>query len=169
MAEKSQEVPAATLSQAKKDTTPVYELGYHVVPTVPEDGVSGVVEKIRKALGSAEILNEQFPSRLVLAYTVERSVQGKREKYGESHFGFIKFATDRENIPALNKALSAMSEILRFIIVETVREDAPAPRRAIFTSSRLEGETIKKPEVAPEKAAEVSEAELDKSIDALVN
>ena len=170
MAEKSHsEAPAEELSQAKKDTTPVYELGFHVVPTVPEDGVSAVVEKVRKALGDAEIISEHFPSRMTLAYRIERSVQGKREKYTESYFGFIKFACEREAIPALQAALTAMPQVLRFIVISTVREDIPAPRRAVFTSSRLEGETIKKPEVAPEKAAEVSEEELDKSIEALVN
>ena len=172
MAEKSQaadpEVGEA-LSQAKKNSTPVYEVGFHVVPTVPEDGVAAVVEKIRKALGDAEIISEQFPSMMTLAYQVERSVQGKREKYNQSYFGFIKFATDRENLQAFQAALTATPQVLRFLVIETVREDAPAPRRAVFASSRLEGETIKKPEAAPEKSAEVSEEELDKSIDALVN
>ncbi len=51
-----------------------------------------------------------------------------------------------------------------------MREDATvAPRRAVFTSDRLEGETIKKPAAAPEEKTAVSEEELDKSIDALVS
>lgn len=173
MTEKSHpEAPAEGLSQAKP-TTPVYEIGFHVVPTVAEDGVAAVVEKIRAALGSAEIIAEHFPQKMLLTYQVERSVQGKREKYTEAYFGFIKFAlaeaAERSAIPTLQAALTALPEVLRFLIIETVREDAPNPRRAVFTSSRLEGETIKKPEAAPERAAEVSEEELDKSIDALVN
>ena len=58
--------------------------------------------------------------------------------------------------------------MLRSLIIETVREDIVPPKaRAVFTSDRLEGETIKAPKAPKEVPAEVSEAELDKSIDAL--
>ena len=66
-------------------------------------------------------------------------------------------------------ALRGMSEVLRFLVIETVREDVVAPRRAVFSSDRLEGEPIKKPTAAPEAVREISEEELNKSIDALVN
>ncbi len=167
MTEKSHSAQAE-LSQAKS-TTPVFEVGFHLVPTVPEDGVAAAVEKIHGLLKDAEIISEQFPTRMTLAYQVERSVQGKREKYTESYFGFIKFATERDAIPAFQEALRAMPQVLRYLVVHTVREDVVNPRRAVFTSSRLEGEVIQKPQAEAEVKAEVSEEELDKSIDALVN
>lgn len=156
-------------TQADINKQPVYEVGFHVVPTVGEDGVPAVVEKIRALLGNAEIIKEEAPRKLTLAYTIERSNSGKREKYNEAYFGFIKFATDKSAIPALMQTLTAMREVLRFLLVESVREDVVKPRRAIFTSDRLEGETIQKPVATPEKAGEVSEEELDKSLEALVN
>ena len=174
MTEKSHSAQAE-LSQAKSlptgqaGTTPVFEVGFHLVPTIQEDGVAAVVEKIHSALKDAEIISEQFPTRMTLAYQVERSVQGKREKYTESYFGFIKFATERDAIPGLQAALRAMSPVLRFMVINTEREDVANPRRAVFTSSRLEGEVIHKPEAQAEVKAAVSEEELDKSIDALVN
>ncbi|MDE1925242.1 MAG: 30S ribosomal protein S6 [Patescibacteria group bacterium] len=154
---------------------PVYEVGFHIVPTVAEAEVGGVVEKIRALLGDlpdgragAEIIKEEYPHKLTLAYAIERSNSGKREKYNEAYFGWIKFATDKSAIPALQRSLTAMREVLRFLVVETVREDMAKPRRAIFTSDRLEGETIQKPVAAPEKSGEVSDEELDKSLEALV-
>lgn len=170
--EESSELSQASTSEPKakagsKDTTPVYELGFHIVPNVLEEALPAIVEKVRAALGGAEIISEQFPARIPLAYTVERSVQGKREKYNESYFGFIKFAMERSEMKAFEVALHSMPEVLRSLIIETVREDMPAPRRAIFNSRKLEGEIIKKPEAAPEKAVEVSDEELDKSIEAL--
>ncbi len=151
-----------------KNTTPVYEIGFHIISTVGEEGVPAVVDSIRKALGKAEIISESFPHKITLAYQVERATQGKREKYTESYFGHIKFAMEREGINAFTEAMRTLNPILRFLIVETVREDiAAAPRRAVFTSDRLEGKTIEKPVGAAEKPAEVSEAELDKSIEAL--
>jgi len=149
---------------------PVYEVGFHVAPTVGDEGVASVVDSIKTALGDAEIISEQFPQKMKLAYTIVRSETGKREKSDDAYFGFIKFALDREHVNAFQDALRADRKVLRFLLIETVREDiAAAPRRAVFSSDRLEGETIKKPvEEVAEKSAEVSEEELDKSIDALV-
>ncbi len=161
----------ANTAPSGKEKRPIYEVGFHVAPTVPEGEVGAVVEKIRAALGGeAEFINESFPQKMTLAYTIELSDAGKRDKYNEAYFGWIKFGTEREKIPAFENALRGMKEVLRFILIETVREDiTAAPRRAIFSSDRLEGETIKKPVAAPEKGGEVSQEELDKSLDALVS
>lgn len=174
MAETSQAFEASSQATsgpsvaAVKNTTPVYEICFHIVPTVGDEGVSAVVESIRKTLGDAEIISEGFPKKITLAYQVERATQGKREKYTESYFGHIKFAMEREGVTAFTTAIRALQPILRFLIIETVREDiAQAPRRAVFSSDRLEGKTLEKPAQAPEKTAEVSDAELDKSIEAL--
>ncbi len=157
-------------SLADVTTLPViYEVGFHLVPTIAEDGVGAAVEKIRKLIGDdAEFISEGYPAKMNLAYVIERATQGKREKYGESWFGWIKFATVRHKLPALEAALNESREVLRSLIIETVREDiAPPKARAVFTSDRLKGETIHAPAAAKEVAAPVSEAELDKSIDAL--
>lgn len=171
MAEMSQEAAASSSQANNSDSRPVYEAGFHVVPTVEEGNVGGVLELIRAELqkGGAEIIAEQFPQKITLAYTIERAVAGKREKYNSAYFGSIKFATEREHIPALEKLLRTTPVILRHLLVETVREEAAAPRRAVFASNRLEGETIKKPTSTPETPKEVSEEELQKSIDALVS
>ncbi|HEV7449749.1 MAG TPA: hypothetical protein VGP13_04415 [Candidatus Paceibacterota bacterium] len=175
MAKKSQADEAftqATDAPSGADVTSapiIYEVGFHLVPTIAEDGVGAAVEKVRKAIGAdAEFISEVYPTKMQLAYVIERAAQGKREKYGESWFGWIKFAQIPSKIPALEAELNASREVLRSLIIETVREDiAPPKARAVFVSDRLEGETIKKPAAPQEKPAEVSEVELDKSIDAL--
>ena len=176
---------SADSSAAVKDSTPVYEVGFHIVPTVGEDGVGAVVEAVRKAIAapskenSVEFIAEGYPQKMTLAYVIERATAGKREKYTESYFGWIKFALaatgedgqatpTRESIPALEAKLLGMKEVMRSLIIQTVREDiATQPRRAVFASDRLEGETIKKAPRTEEKGGEVSEADLDKSIEAL--
>lgn len=148
----------------------IYEVGFHLVPTIAEDGVGAAVENVRKLIGDdAEFISEGYPVKMGLAYVVERATQGKREKYAEAWFGWIKFATTRNKIPALEAALNGSREVLRSLIIETVREDIvpPKARAAVFSSDRLKGETIQAPAAPAEKAAPVSEVELDKSIDAL--
>ena len=177
MAEMSQAVEASTQANITTDETrlpagrQVYEVGFHIVPTVAESDIGSVLEKIRAVLATcdAEIIKEVFPSKKTLAYVIERPVGGKREKYTESYFGFIKFAVERESIPTFMAALRGMNDVLRFLIIQTVREEVAVSRRAVFSSDRLEGETIKKPTSAPEAAGEISEEELNKSIDALMS
>ena len=158
-------------ANAPKDSRPVYEIGFHVLSTVDESGVGAMLEAIRNELtkATAEIIKEQFPQKIALAYTIERAVSGKRDKYSDAYFGSIKFAMEREHIPALEALLRGSKNILRYLLIETVREEVVTPRRAIFSSNRLEGETIHKPTSAPETPREVSEEELQKSIDALVS
>lgn len=170
MSQASAEV--SSQANAPKETRPIYEIGFHVVPNLDEAGVAKAAELIRSAVekGDAEIISEVAPARMRFAYTIERATSGHREKFDEGYFGFIKFATERENINDLEHMLRANRDILRYLLVETVREDIMnAPRRATFASDRLEGETIKKPMAAPEKSGEVSEEDLNKSIDALVS
>jgi ribosomal protein S6 len=171
MSETAQAVEAST--QAPADKSPIYEIGFHIVPTVAEEAVGEVVEKIKKSLGSeVEIVAEGVPVRMRLAYQIERATQGKREKYTESYFGWVKFALKGEEVGtqvgAIEQSLRATREVLRYLLVETVREDLMQQRsRAVFGSDRLEGQTLVKAPREAEKAVEVSEAELDKSIEAL--
>lgn len=157
---------------APKDTRPLFEVGYHVVPTVEEAKVSDVSNALRDELEKiqAEITKEQSPTKMTLTYTIERAASGKREKYGEAYFGWIRFAVkERDGIPAVLNFLQNKKEILRFLLIEIAHEEQVAPRRAVFSSNRLLGETIKKPTALPEAGGEVSEEELNKSIEALMN
>ena len=158
-------------TQANTDQRPVYEVGFHCISSIGEQGVPAVVESIRAALqkNEAEIISEQFPVKTALAYTVERAVAGKREKHTESYFGWVKFALEREHLPAFQESLRSMSDVLRYIVVETVRQEQATPRRAIFTSDRLEGQTLEKKPTVPEEHKEISEEELEKGIEAIVS
>lgn len=170
MADMSQEADASSTqanSTPSGDTRPVYEIGYHLVPTLAEDAALAETAKLRTMLGEAEIITDEMPRKMTLSYVIERPGAGRREKYGEAYFGFIKFAIDKEHINEIEQKLRANRNVLRYLLIQTVREEI-APRRAVFTSDRLEGETIKKPVAAEEKPVEVSEEELDKSIDAIV-
>jgi len=162
----------AGLSQANKTDKglTVYEVAFHIAPTIQEEGVAAVVDNVRAVLGGAEVISERFPQKMTLAYTIERAETGKHEKFNEAYFGVIKFAADRSAVATIESALRSMKDVLRFLLIETVREDiSAAPRRAVFSSNRLEGETLhNKPAVVAEKGGEVSEEALDKSIEALV-
>lgn len=174
--------PHPALSESKESagstqaTSPkaglVYEIGYHLVPTLSDaDAVAqaaAIRTQVEKAGGS--VLSAEEPKRMTLAFRIERSEGGARGKYTESYFGWVKFEGPEElhtSVPMLKDSLTGNDRILRFMLVETVRE-APQPVRNVFSSDRLAGETIRAPKRAEEKGGEVSEAELEKGIESLI-
>ena len=135
------EAPAEVLTQASEvGARPVYEIGFHVVPTLTQDGVNTVVDSIKTELQKhdAEIISEFAPERMKLAYTIVVSHSGKHQKSDEAYFGFIKFAVDRSAVPVLETTFRSNIDILRFLIVETTREDVGTPRRAAVAVERIE-------------------------------
>lgn len=172
-AEAKTDAEGSSQATPKKDRKLIYEVSFHIVPTVAEGDVAAAAHTLHAAIENAggSVIAEEAPKRMRLAYRIERSDSGKREKYTESYFGWVKFEGERDglpqNIPVLQETLRGTRDILRFLLIETVRE-APAPARAVFSSDRLEGETIAAPKRAAEKGGAVSEEELQKGIESLI-
>ena len=106
----------------------VYELGYHLLPDIPEDKVPEEVNKIKKLLESfdAEFISEGEPEFMDLAYTIYVPRGGHNDKYNQAYFGWIKFRAPKANLPELQKELKLNQSILRFILFKTVEEDTRA-------------------------------------------
>src|SRR3990167_10376702 len=91
-AEASSQATSGPSAAPVKNTAPVYEVSFHIIPTVGEDGVPAVLENVRTLLGDpdgktsssngagAEIISETFPTKMRLAYRAERAQAGAREK-----------------------------------------------------------------------------------------
>lgn len=103
----------------------VYEVGYHLVPTLSENDVADRVDRVAKALAKldASTLSEGQPELIELAYTMSRSESGERKDFDTAYFGWVKFEAVPEAIAALDETLKGMNDILRFIIVKTTREE----------------------------------------------
>lgn len=160
-----------------KSERQVYELGYHLMPTIAEDDVETHVTKIRKAIEarSGNFIAEGTPESVSLSYPMVVRDGGKRTAYERAHFGWIKFDMDEEAARLLQEEdLSIDKDILRFRLIKTVREDTRAQvqvadagvLREVETTGTIERKTASEDE--EKKGEEVSEAELEKSIDELV-
>lgn len=175
MAELSQVSESEALSQANKakSDTAVYEIGLLLVPILDEDAALAAFARLRKTLDrlSASVLAEESPKKISLAYRIERSSEGKREKYSDGYFGFVKFELPEEGagaaVQTLEVQLHADRHVLRHLLIKTSRE-APVAPRSIFASKSLEGRSIERPVAALEDHKPLDEGELDKSIEALV-
>ena len=140
----------------------VYELGYHLIPSLAEEEVPQYVDKIKDALDSygAVIISEESPKKIDLAYTMYPSVKNKKQKYAQAYFGWIKFEVDTESAHVFKKQIEDMDEVFRSLIVVTVRENTMAPKKLFATTKKRTSHRNEEEKMDVEV--------VDKEIDALV-
>lgn len=155
-------------NDSNRDTKPkVYEIGYLLLPTIAEEQVASEVQTIKAAIErvQGEFITEDFPKLRPLAYTMAKAVSGQRSKSDKAYFGWIKFETTSSHIPDIKSELDKNPNILRFIIINTVRENTLVAQKLTFKSP---GDVGDKPKAADGSEPKISQEELDKTIDNLV-
>ena len=112
---------------ANKNEEKVYEVSFHLVPSIDKDKVPGVFERVKKVVSEkGEVLSEEQPVLRDLAYTVRHTVRqrdGSYNRYDEAYFGSVKFRALRSATAQIEQALLEDEEVLRFLLLETVAED----------------------------------------------
>lgn len=133
----------------------VYELGFHLLPTVAEekvgDEISAILTEIEKG---GEIIQEEYPKLKDLAYSISKYIETKKTRFDKAYFGWIKFEGPTELAESLKKVCDNHANVLRYLIIKTVREN-----------TLVKPKEEKKEE---EKGKEFSKKDVDKSIDELV-
>ncbi len=156
------------------DETSVYEIGYLIASSIPEEKVpeeAGALKKIITDAG-ATVIAEEAPHREHLAYTIsKKTVSGGYDKFDVAYFGWVKFELGSDKVEAVKKAVELRPTTLRMILISTVRENtylgkrAPAfaPAASVAVASISGALTDDKKDVAP-----ATIEEMDKSIDNMV-
>ncbi len=146
----------------------VYELGYLLVPTLSEENiptVHGNLKELISSLGGAHI-SDEMPKTITLAYTMTKVVANVRNKFNTAYFGWTKFSMDTNKILELKKKLDLDPNIIRFLLLKTVKENTIVARRFVgrdMTHKRFKAKTDE-----AENAAPINKEEIDKEIDALI-
>ncbi len=162
-------------TSSSEDQGLVYELAFHLLPTVSEDEGAKQVADLKALLekNSATIISEEALKPMQLAYTMVKKLEGKNVTFDTSLFGVIKFDSDVAALDVLKEELDLSKNVLRFLIIKTVREYAPIQNRPVFREVKPPEEvtTLSKPKVEEKKedAKPISEEELDKTIEELVS
>jgi ribosomal protein S6 len=103
----------------------VYELGYHIVSTVAEENLPKEVEALKAIVlkDGGSLVSEGEPKLINLAYSMTKSVADTRKKFDTAYFGWLKFETKSELMPSIKKAVDAYPNVLRYLLIKTVREN----------------------------------------------
>lgn len=111
--------------------TDIYEVGYLLNPTIPEDQVAAIEtdmhEKITDADG--EIVASQSPEMRELSYEIEVKDEGEKRQFSRGQFGWVQFAIKAEQVDDVEKIFINSEDVIRHLLV-TVDDDAVAAATA---------------------------------------
>ncbi len=158
--------------------TRTYELGFHVVPTVGDEGVSQEVETIHALIAKhrGTIVSEEQPQLMRLAYSLDRVIARQHHSFDNAYFGWMIFEALPSDAHAVKEAMRHNEHIIRSLMVKTEKDAAPvrhpaqAPRfetKPTDFASRIHEKVVK--EGAVEQPAEpMTTEQLDAEIEKLV-
>lgn len=145
----------------------IYEVGYLLLPTLPEENIGKECGNLKEQIGSfnGEVISDGIPKMIPLVYSMEKVTANVRSKFNSAYFGWIKFAMDPEKVLELKKNLSQNPQLIRFLIFKTVKESTVAIKR--FARDI----TYHRPTVSKKRdqtAVPINKEEIDKEIEAMV-
>ena len=100
--------------EADEAETQVYEVGFHIVPSVEEGDLASEVDSIKSLIekNGGVFISEEFPKLIDLAYTIVKGIEGKKERFDTAYFGWIKFIMHPSAIESLKKVIDSNNNIL---------------------------------------------------------
>ncbi len=102
----------------------VYELGFHLLPTVAEADVPVQFSQLKSTIEKqgGTFIAEGAPKLIKLAYSMSKTIKAEKKHYVNAYFGWVKFTLEPEKLEAVEKDIKAFDPMLRYIIVKTVAE-----------------------------------------------
>ncbi|MBV9349818.1 MAG: 30S ribosomal protein S6 [Patescibacteria group bacterium] len=148
----------------------VYEIGYHIVPSVTEEAAIKSAKELSDLVKKygGEIVGDRAPVRIQLAYTIEKRVSGKRSRFNEAYFGWIAFEATAGTIEEIKKNLDADASFLRYLVVVTDKDAVAAALSGAVADVPVVGD-IGKPKREAEVGGEVSEVALNQALESMAS
>jgi ribosomal protein S6 len=160
----------------KDDNMTVYEVSYLLLPSLSLEQVkqSMALGNVFTANGGTIISGEE-PVLIDLAYPMTKVVGTTRHKATQGYFGWVKFAmpkdSGKEGILSVKKVLDANDEVLRYLLIKTVRENTLLNGKMMLRkdTKSQDGGTPEEVVADPvDTEGEAAPVDLDKTIDDLV-
>lgn len=156
----------------------VYELGFHIVPTVGDDGLPQEVDALHALIAKyhGTIISEEHPQLMHLAYPLSHDIARTRHTFDTAYFGWVVFEAFPHDAHAVKEAMRANQHIVRSLLIKTekdapqVRHPAVAPRfetKPTDFSARTHEKPVREA-VVEEPAVPMSTEQMDAEIEKLV-
>jgi small subunit ribosomal protein S6 len=123
----------------------VYEISFIFDNKLDEETALEKSNAIKQSIATlgGSFISEEAPYMRELAYEMTRVVNNVNVRFNEGYFGWIKFELDGAKVKELEKNLKLDEQIVRYLVVKTVRENTVYTKRApvIKAESLVNNET----------------------------
>jgi len=117
--------------QEKGENMTVYEVSYLLLPSLAVEQVPAKASSFKEMVSKAggELISDEDAVLIDLAYPMTKVVSTVRHKVNKAYFGWIKFGipleseADTKGIEAVKKGFDTDNDVLRHLIIKTVREN----------------------------------------------
>lgn len=157
--------------EERADALKLYEVGFHIVPTLSEEQIAQEVTDIKAIIEKAGgvIASEGAPKLTPLLYEISKVTAGVKRNQDRAYFGFVKFDAIGEEVTVIKENLDKKDTLIRFILLKTVKENTLyGAKQATRGDSIRSTKKSKEDEEKEVVASPITAAELDKTIDELV-
>lgn len=109
----------------------VYEISFIFDNKIDENTMLEKWDAIKQSIASLEgsFISEEAPYMRELAYEMIRVVKNVNVRFNEGYFAWVKFEMDADKVKNIESALKLDEEIVRFLVVKTVRENTVYTKR----------------------------------------
>ncbi len=110
----------------------VYEISFIFDNKLDEGAALEKGNAIKQSIATlgGSFISEEVPYMRELAYEMTRVVNNINVRFNEGYFGWIKFELDADKVKEFEKGLKLDEQIIRYIVVKTVRENTVFTKRA---------------------------------------
>lgn len=135
----------------------LYELGYHLIPTIAqgkiEDVVRDLVTLIEKHEGA--VRGGELPEMRDIAYAISQRTDSGKKEFKNTYFGWMNIDLAPDQAEVLKEELKGNESVLRFILLSKSVDDTP--EGDMFSSKKKTSNSNK-----------MDEDEIDEKIDELI-
>src|ERR1035437_2734368 len=92
----------------------VYEIGYLIVPSIPEEKIAGEIGTIKDILSKhkAELIADESATLRPLAYTMIKKIGTVNRRFDSAYFGWIKFEAAPVEVRLIEKEVKDVESVL---------------------------------------------------------
>jgi ribosomal protein S6 len=110
----------------------VYEISFIFDNKLDESAALEKSNALKQSIATlgGSFISEETPYMRELAYEMIRVVNNVNVRFNEGYFGWIKFELDGAKLPDFEKSIKLDEEVIRYLIVKTVRDNTVYTKRA---------------------------------------
>lgn len=107
------------------ENTSVYEIGYLLAPTIPEDEVGEVEDKLHQKITDhgGDVVASQSPEMRELSYEIEVSSEGEQRQFSRGQFGWVQFTLATDSVEEVESTFIKENDVIRHLLITVDPED----------------------------------------------